>query len=633
MQRRVSLTFILAILLAIPRLAHADFRHFSSRVLESTGLLSGPSIATDAAGDVFVAVNAGGPISFGGDLIGPGYVLAKLDPSGQQMWAFPVVSSPSSNSGATIQSIAATRDGGVVVAGSMWGSVAFPGGMMTAVAYDILLLKFNPDGSPAWQHRYGGNQDQMGEAVVVDGDDNIVLTGANYLTVDFGGGVIRANGAADVFIAKFDAAGGHLWSHGYGDRTNQEGIALAIGPDNRVALVCSAGGEDFGDGVVASPRAVMFDADGVHLWTIESQPVYSEKTRDVAIDDAGNVSVCGNFTVAISNRTGALAPAALRAVGFVASYDLDGTPRWNFMMPDSASSLAERIAVDSAGDCLVLGSSASVFVFADRYVPASSAMMLGFDAAGEPVNASAFGDNVREYRIAVDRAHDRIQLATVISGATDFGGGPLLPSGNYGLALATLGVRRPPQVTISQFGARATESGVKVTWNVESGEPLDAFSLARTQDQDGTAQLLWSRPAGDGVSTYVDDDARPGHRYTYRLTVTTALGDDVVSNAVSVDIPPVLAPVTALEQNAPNPFNPLTTFHYSLAAPAHVRISIYDISGALVATLDQGNQPAGHHQATWGGHNNEGSFVGSGVYFYRLEGAGQVLTRKMILVK
>ena len=52
-----------------------------------------------------------------------------------------------------------------------------------------------------------------------------------------------------------------------------------------------------------------------------------------------------------------------------------------------------------------------------------------------------------------------------------------------------------------------------------------------------------------------------------------------------------------------------------------------------MAQLDQGTQPAGKHQVTWGGHNWEGNLVASGIYFYTLEGAGDVGARKMVLLK
>ena len=94
----------------------------------------------------------------------------------------------------------------------------------------------------------------------------------------------------------------------------------------------------------------------------------------------------------------------------------------------------------------------------------------------------------------------------------------------------------------------------------------------------------------------------------------------------------------ALEQNYPNPFNPSTVIRYSLSVAGRVTLKVYDILGVEIATLVQGEQPAGWHSAAWNGTNSHGAPVGSGLYIYRLEAtspgaAGFVRQQKMLLVK
>jgi hypothetical protein len=91
----------------------------------------------------------------------------------------------------------------------------------------------------------------------------------------------------------------------------------------------------------------------------------------------------------------------------------------------------------------------------------------------------------------------------------------------------------------------------------------------------------------------------------------------------------------AIEQNFPNPFNPVTTFRYQLPAESFVSLKVYNILGQVVATLIDGRQQAGYRTASW----NAG-LSGSGVYFYKLEAVsagdpGKTFTsvKKMMLVK
>lgn len=83
-----------------------------------------------------------------------------------------------------------------------------------------------------------------------------------------------------------------------------------------------------------------------------------------------------------------------------------------------------------------------------------------------------------------------------------------------------------------------------------------------------------------------------------------------------------------LEQNYPNPFNPSTQIRFALRASHLARLTVYDVLGREIAVLVDGVMPAGTHNVTFDASN-----LPSGVYIYRLEAAGQVQTRRMILIK
>ncbi len=84
----------------------------------------------------------------------------------------------------------------------------------------------------------------------------------------------------------------------------------------------------------------------------------------------------------------------------------------------------------------------------------------------------------------------------------------------------------------------------------------------------------------------------------------------------------------ALEQNYPNPFNPSTVINYDIPEQAHVRLAIYDLVGRQIELLVNQNQSAGSYTVTW-----DASRFSSGIYIYRMESAGQILTRQMTLIK
>ena len=89
-----------------------------------------------------------------------------------------------------------------------------------------------------------------------------------------------------------------------------------------------------------------------------------------------------------------------------------------------------------------------------------------------------------------------------------------------------------------------------------------------------------------------------------------------------------------LSQNYPNPFNPSTTIEYGLPARSTVRLRVFNILGQVVATLYEGEQPAGYQRVRWD------AGVSTGMYVYTIEAAPIdhpdkrfVQVKKMMLLK
>jgi hypothetical protein len=80
--------------------------------------------------------------------------------------------------------------------------------------------------------------------------------------------------------------------------------------------------------------------------------------------------------------------------------------------------------------------------------------------------------------------------------------------------------------------------------------------------------------------------------------------------------------VTRLSHARPNPFNPRTTFEYTLAGKSNLTIRVIDLAGRVVRTLLAGERGPGEHAVVWDGTTDSGKHAASGVYFVRMEGTG-----------
>lgn len=83
-----------------------------------------------------------------------------------------------------------------------------------------------------------------------------------------------------------------------------------------------------------------------------------------------------------------------------------------------------------------------------------------------------------------------------------------------------------------------------------------------------------------------------------------------------------------LEQNFPNPFNPVTSIKYTIPKSGYVRLSVFNLLGQEMAVVFEGLQNAGTYE-----FNFEKADLPSGIYFYRINAPDFVETKKMIIAK
>jgi hypothetical protein len=161
------------------------------------------------------------------------------------------------------------------------------------------------------------------------------------------------------------------------------------------------------------------------------------------------------------------------------------------------------------------------------------------------------------------------------------------------------------------------------------------ISVANPQDvikirEDSTAGATNRSSYFDGTRwvNLIDQTSKVNaHNLRIRAMITS------LSGLVSVDAQDLVPQRFELAQNYPNPFNPTTTIRYSVPAQGRVRLRVFDLVGREVASLVDEEDMAGSYLINWRGTDNYGRPLASGVYFYKLDGSGQQITKKLILLK
>jgi len=118
----------------------------------------------------------------------------------------------------------------------------------------------------------------------------------------------------------------------------------------------------------------------------------------------------------------------------------------------------------------------------------------------------------------------------------------------------------------------------------------------------------------------------PDNHHTWRVRVNALTGIRHESQGAVTCL--------RLEQNFPNPFNPMTSIRFSLPEPAQVSLCIYDVSGRLVRTLLQSaRMETGIYSIVWDGTSDARQQVRSGIYLCRLTAGEYSETEKMIVLR
>ncbi|MBN1782559.1 family 43 glycosylhydrolase [bacterium] len=114
--------------------------------------------------------------------------------------------------------------------------------------------------------------------------------------------------------------------------------------------------------------------------------------------------------------------------------------------------------------------------------------------------------------------------------------------------------------------------------------------------------------------------------FLVRMMCFMAEGDTVT--AVPEPSGSVLPRHFGLEQNFPNPFNPLTHIGFQLPEKSYVSLRVTDVLGKEIGELAGKEFSAGDHSVTF-----DASSLPCGVYTYTLKTGDMIQTRKMMLLK
>lgn len=197
---------------------------------------------------------------------------------------------------------------------------------------------------------------------------------------------------------------------------------------------------------------------------------------------------------------------------------------------------------------------------------------------------------------------------------------------------------------LSAFTARIKDSSIFINWRISNPIDVSYFEIER-QDSKTRSYIkindkrikksdFMEKSADDNNQTvykynFEDKPERDGV-YFYHIIGYSSNGSVLFqTDDIKIGISGIRD--FKLEQNHPNPFNPVTTIKYELLSSTHVTIKVYDLIGREVTTLVDENQSQGVYTVDFDA--SKFSQLTSGIYFYKLQTDKYSDVKKMILNK
>ncbi len=324
--------------------------------------------------------------------------------------------------------------GNIFLSGYYEGAADIGGPPLPAQGRSFFIAKLDLSGNHVWSHGYSDFSAMNVYDVETDAAGNMYVAGGyKSALADIGGGLLTAQKTDAAFVAKYDAAGNHVWSKGYAGKAEFHALALdATG--NLFLTGWTTGTIDYGGGPLTAPAGnletsllgVKLNANGQHVWSkVFATSTGTQSGDAVAVDAAGNVWLTGNANGTVDFGGGPMTSAG--GALFFAKLTTSGA--FLYATSYAIGSSGNNILVDPAGNVLLTGWFTGAIDFGGGPLidaGQSDFFLAKFDANGGYQWSKGIGGPSQQYFVKADmNASGELMLAGYLKGTADFGGGAL----------------------------------------------------------------------------------------------------------------------------------------------------------------------------------------------------------------
>lgn len=332
----------------------AELRADWARAIAGSSFSAATDVAVAANGSAFVAGRFEGSVRLGDATVsaagaGDGYVAA-IDASGNVRWEVTV----GGRGADVVHALAASPDGGVVVAGTAIGPASIAGKPVAARGGPgAFVAKLSAEGEAVWVTDIVTDDHASLTDVAIAADGSAVAVGFFSGTASAGDHAVSSGGGHDALIIRLAPDGAPLWTRRAGGKLGDHANAVAINGKHTAIVGGFATRADIGGVEVLANN---HNQDGFLLFVDDEGATRGVSTfggdgRDVAtgvaVDDSGRAHITGTYSGTATFGGPELIAGAGSAV-FVAVFDDTGAHQWSRRLMGAGAD-ASDIALFSDG--------------------------------------------------------------------------------------------------------------------------------------------------------------------------------------------------------------------------------------------------------------------------------------------
>jgi hypothetical protein len=297
--------------------------------------------------------------------------------------------------------VATDRSGNVIVVGSFRGAVDFGNGVVTSASgsFDAFIAKYTVQGTLIWVKHFGNTWDDGANAVTIDSQDNIVVTGYFGSTVDFGGTLLTATTpifgtVSDIFVVKYASSGSLIWAKGFGGSNGDTGYGIAVDSSDSIFVAASLASADalFGSIILASVGGTdialaKISATGNVVWAKRLGGTGTDVPHGIAVDKSGDVLVAGEYSGLVNFGGVAVTSAGSSDIVLAKYAGADGTYRWARSIGSGGTDIAYGVGTDpNNGNVIITGTFGGQIDFGGGHILTPGGIFLAaYDSSGNNI--------------------------------------------------------------------------------------------------------------------------------------------------------------------------------------------------------------------------------------------------------